>query len=145
MVERYEGVAVLEAGGKLTLENERDYRANLKLMRPGRKAVVVEDLKDTRSQRANRYYFGAVLRPLSEHTGYEKDELHEYFKATLLGGEKKHIELADEHGEVRFMGDVAIVSTKKLNVREFWDYVERVRQIAAEMGVVTEDPPERGE
>lgn len=144
-IERYETIAVLDESGRLELENERDYRANMKLMRPGRKALVVEDLKDTRSQRANRYYFGAVLRPLSEYTGSEVDELHEYFKQTLLAGEKKHIELADENGEVRFMGDVQVVSTKKMTVSDFYRYVERVRQVCAELGVVTEDPPERGE
>ena len=142
MIDRYEALAVLEPSGKLTLENEADLRACLKRMKPGRKSVLIEDLKDTRSLRANRYYFGAVLRPLSEHTGYHVDELHEHFKHTLLDAEKKTIRLQDDAGEVRFEGEVELVSTKKLTVREFYDYVERVRQIAAELGVVTEDPPE---
>ena len=142
MIDRYEALAVLEPSGKLTLENEADLRACLKRMKPGRKSVLIEDLKDTRSLRANRYYFGAVLRPLSEHTGYHVDELHEHFKKELLSAEKKHIALADEHGEIRFEGDVEFVTTRKLTVREFYDYVERVREIAAELGVVTEDPPE---
>lgn len=142
VIERYEAVAVLDDAGKLQLENESDYRACLRKMKPGRKAVVIEDLKDTRTLRANRYYFGAVLRPLSDHTGYHPDELHEHFKKELLGAEKKTIQLQDEHGEVRFEGDIELVSTRKLTIREFYDYVERVRQIAAELGVVTEDPQE---
>ena len=143
MIDRYETTALLDACGTLTLEHKDDLRQSVKRMKPGRKAIIIEDVKDTRSIRANRFYWGGVLRPLSEWTGYHPDELHEHFKQQFLGGEKKHIALQDGNGEVRFESDVDVVTTRKLSVREFYDFVERVRQVAAELGVVTEDPPER--
>jgi len=99
--------------------------------------LTVDRLHATRSRRANAYYWGVIIAALSQYTGYHPLEAHEAMKALHL---PKALTFVDGNGEVR--GEVVLGgSTRLMNVNEFYDYVERVRQWAAEqLGVVTPDP-----
>lgn len=90
--------------------------------------VLVQRLRATRSVAQNRYYWSGVLGTLSSHTGYTVDELHDLMKMRFL---PKHLALTDGNGEVK--GEFVIGgSSRKLSTGEFSDYIERIRQFAAE-------------
>lgn len=93
--------------------------------------------KDSRSLRQNRWYWGQILGLISEHTGYEPEELHEYFKSRFL---PKRVALADCNGVV--VDDKVVGgSSAKLDIEAFGEYCESIRKFAAEeLGVVIPDP-----
>ena len=78
--------------------------------------------KPTRSQQQNARYW-LLLTKIAEHTGHDKDELHEMFKVKFLGTMER--ELAGEK-------ITAIRSSARLKVREFRDYMEQVEHWAIE-------------
>ena len=83
--------------------------------------VVVRKKRNQRTIRQCRYYFGVVLKLISDHTGYEVEELHEGFKLKYLGTEE------GPHGLM------IPRSTTKLSTKEFIDiYTEPIKRWAAE-------------
>jgi hypothetical protein len=109
--------------------------------------VSIEQVKSSRSTEANAYYWCVVVAAISERTGYERLELHEYlcglywgWKDTrvpktprnTLGIDSKPIRTTttNEHGKRAVLGKMA-----------FWEFVEFARRFAAEkLGLVVPDP-----
>jgi hypothetical protein len=88
--------------------------------------VTVERQHATRSAQANAYYWGVVVKLLSEHTGSTPDEMHDILKMRFLS---KEVALRRQNGEV--VAEFVIGgSTAQLNTVEFYDYVEQIRQFA---------------
>jgi len=69
-----------------------------------------------RSTQANRYYWGVVLKSISEQTGNSPDELHFFFKTKILG-----------------VWDNGFPSTKELNSDEFTQYINDIKNMVAEL------------
>ena len=90
--------------------------------------LVVRKHKAQRTSKANRYYWGVVIHLLSEHTGYEPDEMHEVLAFKFLRIEDCPITGAPRRQR-----------TPKTNTAEFADYVDRCIRFAAELGVVIPD------
>lgn len=128
----YQAAARID-NGALRLEDKDAFGRAMWRMRPGPVVVKIERPSSSRSAQANRYYWGVVLALIAEHTGYEQDELHEYFKkrfnpATVALGEAEET-----------IGG----STAKLDTTAFHDYVERIRRFAeTELDVRIPDPNE---
>lgn len=101
--------------------------------------ISVKRLRATRSIQANRYYFGVVIAAISDATGYHPDETHDLMKMLHL---PKELAICDSNGEI--VGEYVMGgSTRNLTTTEFYEYVERVRQWAAEtLDVYTPDPGE---
>lgn len=134
-LQQYEGAGVIDDEGRLQMHDLAGFRRAMQRFGRGLEVTVrVEEFRSRRSSQANRYYFGAVLREISEHTGYEVDELHEYFK-------KKFNPVTFSMGSDE---EVIGGSTRKLNTNQFYEYVERIRRFAeTELGVSTPDPDRR--
>ena len=112
-------------------------RTRLQKLLRGRKdselEIIIERKHATRSVAQNAAYWGLYLAVLSEHTGYTKDELHEYLKSRFL---PKKLAIADAHGEITDEFTVGTTTTK-LNKIEFGEYMESIARWAAEdLGVV---------
>jgi hypothetical protein len=110
--------------------------AYLRTLPAGR--VVTVAVSDKRSDRASAYYWGVVVKLASEHTGMEPEDLHDEFCARFLT--RRQIEVVDyatgEAEQVTVPG-----RSSSLSVRDFYEFVERVRQFLAEhLDVVTPDP-----
>ncbi len=91
--------------------------------------LVVRKQKSQRSSRANRFYWGVVIHLLSEHTGYEPDEMHEALAFRFL-----------RIDDCPITGAPRRQRTPKTNTAEFGDYLERCIRFAAELGVVIPEP-----
>jgi azurin len=78
--------------------------------------VVIKKHRNKRSAEQNRYYFGVVLKMISDMTGHSAYDLHCHFKHHLL--RKKDTRLT------------AHKSTTGLDTKEFSDYIESIKLFA---------------
>lgn len=80
--------------------------------------LTLRAYKPTRSEMQNRRYW-LLLEKAAEHTGHDKNELHEAFKARFLGMQ-----------ETEIAGEIVTHqrSSAKLKTKEFAEYMERVEQ-----------------
>jgi hypothetical protein len=113
--------------GRLKL-NRRKLTDLLRTRRDCELMIVIERKHATRSLAQNAYYHAAIVGSISDHTGYTPDEVHEILKAKFL---PKKLAIADANGEVV---DEFVIggSTTKLNKIQFTDYIDAIRQWAAE-------------
>lgn len=88
--------------------------------------LALRPYKPTRSDRQNRRYW-KLLELVAQHTGQDKDEIHEAFKAKFLGNQETTI------------GGETIThqrSSARLMVKDFAEYMERCEQwIVETLGV----------
>jgi len=84
--------------------------------------IEVSESRNNRSDLQNRYYWGVVLKYLSDETGHTKDELHEIFKLEY----SKPVAMI-------FQGKAYNIpkSTTALNTMEFNDYITKIRDFAS--------------
>lgn len=85
--------------------------------------VEIRAFKKDRSSQQNKYYWGTVLKVISDYTGYSGSDLHELFKLNLLPS--KVIELGDKRVSVT-------PSTTDLTTIEFEQYIAEIMQFAAD-------------
>lgn len=130
-LDTYECAGHIDASGKLVLVEPREFKGAMERFGRGLAVTVrVEERRDRRSSQGNRYYW-FILGLISEHTGFEKDELHELFK-------KKFNPVTVSLGQEE---DVIGGSTRKMDTKRFAEYVERIRRFAeTELNVTTPDP-----
>lgn len=99
--------------------------------------VTVKRLRATRSLLQNAYYWGVVVQLLAEHTGYTPDEMHDVLKAKFI---PKQMAVCDGNGVI--VDELVLGgSTREMNTIEFGEYMEAIREWAAEaLDVVIPDP-----
>ena len=95
--------------------------------------VVIRQPKSLRSLQQNRYYWGVIVEILSQHTGYEPEEVHEMLKSKFL---LRFARINEENIPYT-------LSTTKLSTKEFKEYIEKIQMWAAEeLGIILPDPQE---
>jgi hypothetical protein len=104
--------------GKPVLDNLPSFAEYCRAKEGKRQEVIVRDIRKKRSSNENRYYFGVVVKMISEYTGDDTDSTHEMLKLQFL---IKHREGLPD----------TIKSTAKLTTAEFEEYLENVRRWAA--------------
>lgn len=124
--------------GRLYIRNRREFDQQIRQLREGCEVEIeVTRRRATRSQSQNRYYWGVVVHLISEYTGFAPDDMHELLKAKFI---PKRLAVCDGNGEVCHEF-VLGGSTRKMNKIEFGEYMETIRQWAAEsLNVVIPDP-----
>jgi hypothetical protein len=124
--------------GKLTLKNQQIFQEELKGL-VGEVVVTVAEGRGKRSDAQNRYYWGIVMKLISDTTGYTPEEVHEFLKEKFLT-DKKHIVIG---GEER---DIEKATTTRLTTKEFEEYIENIRAFASmelQINVPSPNEPER--
>ena len=128
--------------GKLVLAPEEapERRAHLRLLKGFSVDLVITKHTDTRTARANAYYWGGVIDPIHEYTGQDKQVIHDAMCEAFLSHLRTEVEFMNVlTGEVRTYP----VGPRSSGLRgnKFYDFVENVRQWAREfLGVETDDP-----
>lgn len=69
--------------GKLKLHNERIYNLFVGSL-TGKVELTIKKVRKTRSLNQNAYYWAVVLKVISDHTGYDPEDLHNHFKYYFL-------------------------------------------------------------
>lgn len=102
---------------------------------PGKRVLVeVSAYSPKRSGNLNAYYWGVVLKRLSEATGYEPEEIHEICAMKFLP--PRVVEIGGEAHVLR-------TSTAKLPTVEFQGYIEAIKRWAAqELSLYIPEPNE---
>lgn len=124
--------------GRLVIRNRRAFDASVSGLRDGWEVeLTVKRLRATRSLEQNAYYWGVVVQMLSEHTGYTPEDIHELLKAKFI---PKRLAVCDGNGVIQ--GEFVLAgSTRSMNKLEFGEYMDSVRQWAADaLDVVIPDP-----
>jgi hypothetical protein len=120
--------------GKLIFDTPTEVQEHIRKLEGKEVEVIIKKHRKLRTDPQMAYYWGVVVKLLSEYTGYEAEEMHEILKDQFaplkevkLGKEVKMI-----HG-----------CTHDLFTDNFFtDYIERIQRWAAqELGVVIPDPP----
>jgi hypothetical protein len=96
--------------------------------------VSVRKDRASLSERQRRWYFGEILKRITEHTGQDVDDLHLYFKDRFLGSpDHRLLVLVDGHGDVvdeRDLLDGPSITT--LSTTAMADYCDQIRMFAAD-------------
>lgn len=129
----FSAAGFITEAGRLELVSRPQFARLCASMRQGPVTVDVAIARSRHSQKARGYYWGVVLKLISEHTGYDTNELHDLFKRRFTQPVIKEV-LGEE---------IEVWTTAEDDSQEFFDFVEHVRRIGAEMGVETPDPDPR--
>ena len=122
ITDRYVTTGVIRKG-KLKIPNVARWMETMRQLPDGPVVLSLRRARATRSLEANAYYWGVVIKAISEHTGYTPDETHQALKMLFL---PKHLAYADGNGEV--VKDLVIGgSTAQLSRGEFNAYVQSIR------------------
>ena len=90
------------------------------LLKPGKWTFELKRLRGQRTVKQNRYYWGFLLTSIALETGYETEELHEFYK-TKVG--TKAIQVGEDKQDIP-------VSSAKMNTKEFSLFCEAIRKHA---------------
>lgn len=109
--------------------------------------VTVEPVRMTRSLTQNAYLWAVPYKMLSEHTGYEAEELHEYFCGQVFGWKDKKVPRTPrnptgiESVPVRTTTIDENGKRAVLSVTAFSDFVAYIQRFAAQKcGILIPDP-----
>lgn len=92
-----------------------------------------------RSLPENRYYFGVVVKIISDELGYTREEVHEILKQKFLS-EVIFLKTKESVKEIRIPR-----STTNLKTVEFEEYLSSIRQWASmELSIYIPTPNENG-
>ncbi len=98
--------------GKLKINNPSKLADYLRTIE-GNVQIIIEKPKKRRSENEHRYYWGVIVKLISDHTGHSKDEIHEALKH-------------------KFLWDGLVArSTTRLSVSEAEEFYAQVRMWAA--------------
>lgn len=109
--------------------------------------VVVEPVQVDRTLQQNRYLNGVAYRMIGDLTGYERDEIHEYFLGLFFGWKQKKV--PRKPSNPRGLESIPVRTTTKnesgkrqlLSTEEFWKYVEFLQRFADErLHIIIPDP-----
>ena len=121
-------------GGKLQVAGRSAFDAAMRRFPEGHVIVRVEVSRPKRSSQQNRLYWKCFVQPISEHTGYEPDEIHAYLKQRFLP--MQHLMIQSASGEVIDEADVEATTTK-LTKKEFTEYMRAIETWAAQdLGII---------
>ena len=120
--------------GKVELDEIAKYKQHLCLLENKDVSLVVKPWEKQRSNQENRYYWGVVVKLISDHTGYTPDETHEAIKFKFLRVPSDDIDLD---------GFDTVKSTTELTTVEFELLMVEIREWAGcDLGVYIPEPNE---
>lgn len=101
-------------GGKFSPHDPHSFKTAFYRFEGKEVEVIVRKKVKKRSSEQNEYYWGVLLKLLSDETGFTQDELHDSFRDKFLSRQTKNFKI--------------LGSTAKLTTGEFEDYLSTIRQ-----------------
>jgi hypothetical protein len=116
--------AYVEQGGKLKLHNRQAYEEYVYELAGKIVSVTVAPRKAARSNQQNRYYWGVVVKLLTESIGMAAEDVHNALKYHYLG------ESPSEKAPI--LARCRAKSSTSLTTKEFAEFVDQVIADAAD-------------
>jgi len=114
--------------GKVKFSNLSLFNEDLRQYEEKEAYVTIRPYKNNRSDHQNRYYWGVVVKMLSDELGYFPDEMHEALKLKFLP--KKTISMANE-------SFIIADSSTRLSTMDFESFLSQIRTWASsDLGVL---------
>lgn len=130
MFSDYTVTGAVTEDGRLELADRDAFSRAMRHFKRGPVTVRIQVDRGKRTNQANRYY-RLILGLISDETGHDPDELHEYFKHRFLA--PRMITVLGE--------EMPIWTTTEENQEDFIAYTERIRRFALmDLGIETPDP-----
>ena len=107
--------------GHIKYDSQRDFNLYICSLEGKALDVTVEKHRIKRSTPQNSYLWGVVYEVIARHTGYTGDQVHDLMRYKFLRVE-----------DGRTPGMYTITSTAVLTKDEFSEYVDQIKQFAAE-------------
>ena len=119
--------------GKLMVDKPDDFKLSLTQLEGKDVVIIVKKAEYVRTGAENRYYWGVIVRMVSDEMAVIPEEAHDFLKSLFL---KEGVEIKGKRYEI-------IKSTASLSIGDFEDYCEKVRQFSVnEMGLIIPLPNE---
>ena len=117
--------------GKITFSDRARFDSDVSIYEEKTIEIIVREQKKRRSLNLNAYYWSVVVKLLSEHTGYDKDDMHEILKSMFLRTRYK----------LNGVWTDGTKSTTKLSSKEMIEFIDNVKRFAStELSVYIPDP-----
>ena len=117
--------------GKVTFGDRARFNSDVSQYEEKTIEIIVREQKKRRSLNLNAYYWSVAVKLLSEHTGYDKDDMHEILKSMFLRTRYK----------LNGVWVDGTKSTTKLNSKEMIEFIDNVKRFAStELSVYIPDP-----
>lgn len=109
--------------------------------------VTIEQVKNARSANQNAYLWAVPIRMISDQTGYETEEVHEYLCGQHWGWKDKRVPKTPRNPQG--VESVPVRTTTRdeqgkrsvLTTTQFSDYVDFIQRFAAKkLGMLVPDP-----
>lgn len=117
--------------GKLVFEQAARVRQHVRRLEGKLVQVVIKRLRHQRTLRANRYYWGVVVKLMADEFGYDAQELHEALAMKFL-----------RIDDCPITGSPRRKPTPECETKEFAEYTDACIRLAAEHGIVVPSPDE---
>lgn len=109
--------------------------------------VVIEPVSHERSSAQNAYLWGVANKMISDATGYESEEVHEYLLGRYFGWREKHVPKKPSNAKGLESIPRRTTTTDEngrrnvLTTTQFSEYVAFVQRFAAQkVGIIIPDP-----
>jgi len=119
--------------GKLHLDMQPSYDRWLVTLEGKRVVLSVKKFRKDRTPPQLKYYWGVCVRLLSQHTGYEEDEVHAILKYKFLRAVND-----DGYEYVKSLSTIA----RQVDTLEMNEFIEKIQRWGAEIGCYIPDPQE---
>jgi hypothetical protein len=107
----------------------------LKSLKPKKYHLEIKQHREVRSLSQNKYYWGVVIKILSNETGFLEDEMHEVLKKKF----NPKVKALRQTGEEFLIGG----STTELDTMNFEEYLSKIKIWAIqELDIYIPDPNE---
>jgi hypothetical protein len=126
MTPLFEGSVSVDA--KLTLDKSQTFKDYLRGLAGKRIQLTVEKIKHSRTNNQNKYYWGVVVKLISQHTGHDPEQIHELLKQ-MFSPKWHFVRSFQPQAQKVILDEVSGIptSTARLDTIEFVEYTERCR------------------
>ncbi len=137
---KYSAVVTVQKG-KLNLPDRAHFLQGVGRLKDGAYEMTIAPLQDTRSDEANRYYFGVVIEHMHQACDrqHTPDEIHDDMCDRFL--KYRLVQVNHRTGDV--VERVVAGRTSRLSVSAFYDFVEKVRAFGEEFFEITIPEPDK--
>jgi len=131
--------------GRIDPDSERNWETAMKILEGKQVSVKIGPRTRIRSNLQNNYLWGVVYKTISDETGNDSKDLHEFFKDRAFGEDVGMLvkQPGDDGGSTMLKYRVCKRSTTDLTTVEFIEYYRGIIAFAAEdLGIYVPEPNE---